>query len=65
VDPTPRDFRCFLHQDGTQVEVLWGATFRIVTLFLERVFDFVPPDVSQRPFVPGLLNHTYLNGTRV
>jgi len=65
VDPTPRDFRCFLHQDGSQVEVLWGATFRIVTLFLERVFDFVPPDVSQRPFVPGLLNHTYLNGTRV
>ncbi len=64
VDPNPRDFPCFLHQDGVHVEVLWGATFRIVTLFLERVFDFVPPDVSEKPFVPGLLDRTYLNGAR-
>ncbi|WP_448383977.1 hypothetical protein [Desulfosoma sp.] len=65
VEPPTQDFPCFLHQDGVHVEILWGATFRIVTLFLAKVFDFSPPDVSHRPIVPGLLDAAYLNGTRV
>jgi hypothetical protein len=65
VEPPTQDFPCFLHQDGVHVEILWGATFRIVTLFLAKVFDFTPPDVSHRPIVPGLLDAAYLNGTRV
>ncbi len=65
VEPPTQDFPCFLHQDGVHVEILWGATFRIVTLFLSKVFDFSPPDVSHRPIVPGLLNAAYLNGTKV
>ncbi|ROR03018.1 NUDIX hydrolase [Desulfosoma caldarium] len=65
VQPPTQDFACFLYQDGAHVEVLWGATFRIVTLFLAKVFDFSPPDVSTRPIVPGLLNAAYLNGTRI
>lgn len=64
VEPPAQDFPCFLHQDGVHVEILWGATFRIVTLFLSKVFDFSPPDVSERPIVPGLLDAAYLNGTR-
>ncbi|MGQ9669860.1 MAG: hypothetical protein ACUVWY_06815 [Desulfosoma sp.] len=64
VDPPTQDFSCFLYQDGAHVEVLWGATFRIITLFLAKVFDFSPPDVSTRPVVPGLLDAAYLNGTK-
>ncbi len=64
VEPPTQDFPCFVHQDGVHVEVLWGATFRIVTLFLFKVFDFSPPDVSDRPIVPGLLDAAYLNGSR-
>lgn len=59
---TTQDFLCFLYQDGVDVEVLWGATLRIVLLFLEKIFGFTPPDVSSRPFVPGILDEAYLNG---
>lgn len=65
VAPPIQDFPCFLHQDGVHVEILWGATFRIISLFLAKVFDFSPPDVSNRPIVPGLLDAAYLNGTRI
>jgi hypothetical protein len=44
------------------VEVLWGATYHIVVLFLELVFGFQPPDVSGMPCIPGLLDEGYMNG---
>jgi hypothetical protein len=37
-------FPCFYHQDEAGSEVLWGATYRIVTVFLEMVFGFRPPE---------------------
>jgi 8-oxo-dGTP pyrophosphatase MutT (NUDIX family) len=57
-----QDFPCFLHHEHHQSEVLWGATYWIVTLFLELVFGFKPPDVSRLPFIPGLLDEGYING---
>ena len=44
---TTQDFPCFRHHDNGDVEVLWGATYHIVMLFLELVFGFQPPDVSR------------------
>jgi len=43
----PSDFPCFLHQSGGVREVLWGATYRITTLFLELIFGFSPPPLLQ------------------
>jgi 8-oxo-dGTP pyrophosphatase MutT (NUDIX family) len=57
-----QDFPCFLHHQGGRTEVLWGATYWIVTLFLELVFGFHEPDVSAMPFIPGLLDEGYING---
>lgn len=62
VDRGTQDFLCFLHQNGPHVDILWGATFRIVLLFLKQVFGFVPPDESELPIVPGLLDKAYMNG---
>jgi len=56
------DFPCFPHQNGTQVDILWGATFRIVLLLLERLFGFRAPDPDLLPIVPGLLDEGYING---
>jgi 8-oxo-dGTP pyrophosphatase MutT (NUDIX family) len=56
------DYPCLLFHGNGPAEVLWGATYRIVTLFLQLVFAFPPPDVSRSPFVPGLLDEGYLNG---
>lgn len=59
---TTQDFPCFLHQNGPHVEILWGATFRIVLLLLEKLFDFTPPDPETLPIVPGVLDEGYING---
>jgi len=44
------------------VDILWGATFRIVLLLLERLFGFRAPDPDLLPIVPGLLDEGYING---
>lgn len=60
--PDTQDFPCLFHRDRHHAEVLWGVTYRMVTQFLELVFGFHPPNVSNRPFIPGLLDEGYLNG---
>lgn len=60
---TEVDFPCFLHLSGGRPEMLWGATYRIVTHFLELVFGFVPPDPARLPMVPAGLRDEYVNGT--
>ncbi len=57
-----RDFPCFVHRDDDEQEVLWGATYRIVTDFLEIVYGFFPPDVESLPVVHGTLGRNYLTG---
>jgi hypothetical protein len=56
------DFPCFLYSHAGRAELLWGATYRIVTLFLEMVFGFVPPAHDRLPLVPASLSEDYVNG---
>ena len=57
------DFPCFLHQaQGQGQEVLWGATYRIVTALLAAAFNFHPPLPDQLPVVERALSSTYLTG---
>jgi hypothetical protein len=59
-----KEFPCFRHQKGRQPEQLWGATFRIVSVFLERVFQFSPPIGEDSPVVNGRLTENYLTGDK-
>jgi 8-oxo-dGTP pyrophosphatase MutT (NUDIX family) len=57
------DFPCFRHFDQTgKEELLWGATYRIVTVFLELIFGFRPPPMKTLPVVYGALDQNYLQG---
>ena len=56
------DFPCFIHQSHNEREVLWGATYRIVMVFLEMVFGFTPPETGSLPVVYGTLDDNYHNG---
>lgn len=57
-----QDFPCFIHCEGNRTEILWGATFKIVSFFLELTFGFKPPDMLSLPVVPGLLDEGYIFG---
>jgi hypothetical protein len=56
-------FPCFRYEKGNKAEVLWGATYRITAVFLDDVFDFVPPDLNSLPEIHGSLSRAYLNNT--
>ena len=64
-DQTSWQFPCFLHRDekGRQ-EILWGATFNIITRFLEILFDFKLPEIRSNPVISRTLQHTYLTGCK-
>jgi len=57
-----QDFPCFLHRNQHEKEVLWGATYRIVMVFLELVFGFKPPDMRSLPVVRAALDQSYYDG---
>jgi len=59
-----QDFPCFLHKNRDEREVLWGATYRITTVFLELVFGFSPPPVETLPVICGSLDENYLTGAK-
>jgi hypothetical protein len=54
------DYPCFVHQHRNETELLWGATYRIVTAFIELVFGFRPPNIATLPVVPKTLPRAYL-----
>jgi len=56
------DFPCYIHTRDGRADLLWGATFRIVTLFLELAFGFVLPDPKKLPLAPASLSEDYING---
>jgi hypothetical protein len=58
-----QDFPCFVHKDDSEVEYLWGATYRIVMVFLDIIFGFEAPSMERLPLVHGSLNQGYLNGS--
>lgn len=61
---TTQDLPCFLHKKQEEKEILWGATYGIVMVFLELVFGFRPPDIGSLPVVYGSLDENYLTGSR-
>lgn len=58
----PDDFPCFRFVQGKHVELLWGVTFRIVTLLLELVFEFTVPKLTSLPVVTGMIDDSYVLG---
>jgi hypothetical protein len=57
-----QDFPGFLHEEGGDREVLWGATYRIVMTFLEIVFEFFQPDLRDLPVIEDCRDEAYFNG---
>jgi len=56
------DYPCFYFQDDNGPEILWGATYRIATVFMEYVFGFKPPAFETLPVVEGRLDSAYMTG---
>ncbi|HYA43844.1 MAG TPA: CoA pyrophosphatase [Syntrophobacteraceae bacterium] len=55
-----RDFPCFIYKVAGRAELLWGATFAIVSQLLELVFGFQVPDIQKLPLVPASVNDEYV-----
>jgi len=60
--PEIDDYPCFCHPNKGRTEILWGATYRIVTAFMESVFGFKPPVDADLPVVNGVLGRRYVSG---
>ncbi len=63
--PSPSSGRihpAFRLDSGGGVEILWGATYRIVISFLKAVFGFTPPAMESVPSVRLRLGAAYLAG---
>ncbi len=59
-----RDYPCFRLQAPNDGEILWGATYRITLGFLKLVFGFEPPTLETLAVVEGVLDETYLTGSK-
>jgi hypothetical protein len=57
------EFPCFVHRDASGRELLWGATFRMVTDFLKIVYGFDVPEMDRLPLIEGFLSPHYLQAT--
>ena len=60
---TTQDFPAFVYRKDNDEEVLWGVTYRIVTIFLKIVFDFMPPPMESLSVVRGTRGENYYNPT--
>jgi hypothetical protein len=60
--PEERDHPGFQYTTPDGPELLWGATYRIVAMFLETVFAFTPPALESLAVVDGNLGEAYLTG---
>ncbi len=58
----PTDLPCFRHLEEGE-EILWGVTYRIVTLFLEMIFQFRTPDIDTLPVIHRVLGEDYFYGS--
>lgn len=57
------DFPCFLQPDGNGVELLWGVTYRMVTLMMHLVFGFHPPPLASLQVIEGTVDSSYISGS--
>ena len=56
------DYPCFQFRTKDEREILWGATYRITTVFMEYIFGFKPPDLETLPVIEGCLDQNYMTG---
>jgi hypothetical protein len=56
------DFGGFRFTFQNESELLWGATYRFTTVFLDYIFGFTPPAITSLPVVNGSLDRDYLTG---
>ncbi len=54
-----QDFPCFQHRTMMGTDVLWGATYRIIMVFLELIFGFKEPEMDRLNAVNGVIGETY------
>ncbi|MDO9515358.1 MAG: CoA pyrophosphatase [Syntrophales bacterium] len=60
-----RCFPCLIHTDSDgEEEILWGATFSIITSFMGIVFDFELPQIQPERTITRPLQPDYLGGSR-
>jgi hypothetical protein len=59
-----QDMPCFQFDADGHRELLWGATYRITTVFLDYVFGFKAPVSEELPVTEGTLNENYLTGQK-
>jgi hypothetical protein len=52
-------FPCFLHRTMVGTDVLWGATYRIIMVFLELIFGFKEPGMDGLEVVDGVIDEKY------
>ncbi len=68
-DPSDRPqsngrYPCLIHSDSDgEEEILWGATFSIITSFLHIVFDFTPPRIFPDRTISRPLPSNYGGGS--
>jgi 8-oxo-dGTP pyrophosphatase MutT (NUDIX family) len=58
------DFPCFLQPNRDGADLLWGVTYRMVTLLVELVFGFKPPPLASLPVTRGTLDSSYISGNK-
>jgi hypothetical protein len=56
------DFGGFRFAYEEESELLWGATYRFTSVFLDYIFGFKPPEITSLPIVNGSLDENYLTG---
>ena len=61
-NPDVIDHPCYIQKDKDNLDILWGATFRITMVFLKIVFGYTPPNMESLPVVFGSLDKNYLTG---
>lgn len=62
--PRPAFYPCVVLPTKGQADLLWGATFRIVTAFLRAVLDYNPPDLRDVPLFRKTIDPSYLTGRK-
>jgi 8-oxo-dGTP pyrophosphatase MutT (NUDIX family) len=61
--PSPWEFPCLVHGADGEEEILWGATFTIIRLFLKTVIDLPLPSPDGRRVIHRPLIDNYFSGT--
>ncbi|MFO7962638.1 MAG: CoA pyrophosphatase [Desulfobacterales bacterium] len=53
----------YLHESEGEIDLLWGATYRIAMDFLSVIFDYNPPPPNRSATIDWVLDENYFNGT--